>query len=70
MVNSRMTRITVKFTAKELELLSSLASDQMFRKEFIDPRQPGYKSNPDELAVGKKLIERLQAMTTGTPGVT
>jgi hypothetical protein len=62
-----MTRITVKFTVKELELLSSLASDQLFRREFIDPRLPGYKSNPADLSLGKKLIERLRLMTKGIP---
>ena len=46
-----MTRITVKFTAKELELLSSLASDQLFRREFIDSRLPSHKSNPAELGL-------------------
>ena len=55
-----MTRITVKLTAKELELLSSLASDQLFRREFIDSRLPGYQSNPAELSLGKKLVERLR----------
>jgi hypothetical protein len=55
-----MTRITVNFNAKELELLSSLASDQLFRREFIDPRMPGYKSNTAELSLGKQLVERLR----------
>lgn len=58
-----MTRITLKLTSKELELLRSLASDQLFRREFIDPRMPGYKSNPADLSLGKKLIERLRVMT-------
>ncbi len=58
-----MTRITVKLTVKELELLSGLAADQLFRKEFIDPRLPGYKSNPGDLTLGKKLIERLRLLT-------
>jgi hypothetical protein len=58
-----MTLITVKLTAKELELLSSLASDQLFRREFIDPRLPGHKSDPAELSLGKKLVERLRFMT-------
>jgi hypothetical protein len=52
--------ISVKFTARELELLSSLASDQLFRREFIDPRIPGHKVNPGELDLGKKLVERLR----------
>jgi hypothetical protein len=57
-----MTLITVKLTVKELETLTSLASDQLFRREFIDPRMPGYKSNPAELSLGKKLVERLRLM--------
>jgi len=52
--------ISVKFTARELELLSSLASDQLFRREFIDPRIPGHKSDPAELNLAKKLVERLR----------
>jgi len=55
-----MTLITVKLTAKELQTLTSLASDQLFRREFIDPRMPGYKSNPAELNLEKKLVERLR----------
>lgn len=57
-----MTFITVKLTTKELETLTSLASDQLFRREFVDPRMPGYKSNPAELSLGKKLVERLRLM--------
>jgi len=52
--------ISVKFTARELELLSSLASDQLFRREFIDPRIPGHKLNPVKLTLGKQLVERLR----------
>lgn len=58
-----MSRITLKFTPKELELLSSLASDQLFRREFIDPRIPGYKSNPADVSLGKQLVERLREVT-------
>ncbi len=64
-----MTRIIVKLTAKELEVLSSLASDQLFRREFIDPRLPGYKSNPEELSLGKKLVERFRIMADRTKGI-
>jgi hypothetical protein len=55
-----MTLITVKLTAKELQLLTSLASDQLFRREFIDPKMPGYRSNPEDVSLGKKLVERLR----------
>ena len=58
-----MTHITVKFTANELELLSSLASDQLFRREFIDPKLPGYKTNAADVSLGKQLVERLRLLT-------
>ena len=55
--------ITVKLTDRELELLVTLASDQLFRREFIDPRLPGYRSDPVELCVAKRLVDRLRMMT-------
>jgi hypothetical protein len=55
-----MTQISVKFTSQEIELLSSLASDQLFRREFIDSRLPGFRSNPGDLSLGKKLVERMR----------
>jgi hypothetical protein len=58
-----MASISVKLTSKELELLCALASDQLFRREFCEARLPGYKSDPAELGVGKKLIERLRSIT-------
>jgi hypothetical protein len=58
-----MTSITVKFTANELELLSSLASDQLFRREFIDSRLPGYKTNAADVSLGKQLVERMRVLT-------
>ena len=64
-----MTQITVKLTAKELELLCSLASDQLFRREFIDSRLPGFKSNPVDVGLGKKLVERLQVLTDRARGI-
>jgi hypothetical protein len=51
--------ITVKLTSEELDLLTALASDQLFRRQFIDPRLPGYKPNPAEVRQGKELVERL-----------
>jgi hypothetical protein len=60
-----MRLITVKLTEQELGLLTSLASDQLFRREFIDPKIPGYKFNPADLNLGKKLVERLR--TAGDP---
>jgi hypothetical protein len=65
-----MTAITVKLTPEELDLLTALASDQLFRRQYIDPRMPGYKSNPAEVRMGKELVERLRQMADqakGTP---
>ncbi len=56
-----MTLITVKFSTNELELLTTLASDQLFRREFVDPKMPGYKSNSAEISLGKVLVARLRS---------
>lgn len=55
-----MSTITLKLTGQELGLLTSLAADQLFRREFIDPKMPGYRCNPGDLSLGKKLVERLR----------
>lgn len=56
-----MTHITVKLTVKELDLLTSLASDQLFRREFIDPKMPGHRANPGDISLGKELVARFRA---------
>jgi hypothetical protein len=55
-----MTLITLKLTIRELQLLTTLASDQLFRREFIDPKMPGHKSNSEEISLAKVLVARLQ----------
>ncbi len=64
-----MTQITVKLAANELDLLCTLAADQLFRREFIDPRLPGFKSNPADLNLGKKLVERLRVISDRAKGI-
>ena len=59
-----MKSITLKLTTEELRLLATLASDQLFRKEFIDPRMPGYRSNAAEISLGKALVGRLRLMVS------
>lgn len=56
------TVLTLKLTVNELELLTSLASDQLFRREFIDPKIPGYKSNSTDLSLGKALVGKLRLL--------
>lgn len=57
-----MKQIAIKFSIKELELLVTLAADQLFRREFIEPRMPGYKSNSGEISLGKVLVTRLRLL--------
>jgi hypothetical protein len=60
-----MQHVTLKLTVEELRLLATLASDQLFRREFIDPNMPGYKTNVAEMKLGKALVERLRLLTDG-----
>jgi len=57
-----MKRITLKLTVDELKLLTALAADQLFHKEFIDPRMPGHRPNSEEMNLGKALVVRLRLM--------
>ena len=63
-----MARINLALTSDELELLASLASDQLFRREFIDPKMPGYKPKEGELARGKALLEKLRELASEASG--
>lgn len=54
--------IKFELAQPELLLLVTLLSDQLFRREFIDPKMPGYKGDPAELAMGKELLLRLKSM--------
>lgn len=69
-----MKRINFSLTVEELRLLASLASDQLFRRQFIDPRMPGYKGSPEEVELGKALVSRMRlaiddGVRQGTPVV-
>jgi hypothetical protein len=57
-----MPLITVKLPEKQIELLIQLASEQLFRREFIDPKIPGHKARPDEVRMGKEVIQRLRLL--------
>lgn len=57
-----MKNIKIEVTLEELLLLTTLMSDQLFRREFIDPKMPGYKGDPAELAMGKDLVLRFRSM--------
>jgi len=57
-----VTLISVKLTIRELDLLTTLASDQLFRREFIEPKTPGHRSNPGEIDLGRVLVARLRTL--------
>ncbi len=63
----RMKRLTLELTVEELTLLATLASDQLFRREFIDPKMPGYKADPGEVQTGKSLVARMRAIVGQVP---
>ena len=58
--NLTMTQITLRLTVTELEVLVALATDQIFRKEFIDSRIPGCRPDLADLNTGKQLIQRMK----------
>jgi hypothetical protein len=60
-----MKLINFALTVEELSLLASLASDQLFRRQFIDPKMPGYKSKPEEVNLGKALVVRMRLIIDG-----
>ncbi len=57
-----MKKISLEFTPEELGLLTTMASDQLFRKQFIDSKMPGFKPNREELDVCKNLVGRLRSV--------
>lgn len=57
-----MERINFKLTHGELELLASLATDQLFRREFVEPRIPGHTPNFGEIKRGKSLVARMRSL--------
>jgi hypothetical protein len=59
---NRMKRIVLELTPEELKVLATLVSDQQFRREFIDPKMPGYKLIPAEMSLAKSLASRLRQM--------
>ena len=64
-----MKKVTLDFTPEELGALTSMASDQLFRKQFIDPKMPGFMPNHEELDLCKSIVGRLRTAVDGTKAV-
>lgn len=58
-----MTTYTLKISADELDLLKSLTADQLFRREFIDPKMPGHRRDTTQLSLGKAILQRLSTLS-------
>ena len=56
-----MKKLTLELTAEELSALTYMASNQLFRKQFIDPKMPGFVPNHEELGLCKNLVGRLRS---------
>jgi len=56
-----MKKVSLEFTPEELGVLTAMASDQLFRKQFIDPKMPGFIPNHEELDLCKSVVGRLRA---------
>jgi len=50
----------LELTIEELEVLLPLASDQLFRNEFIDIRIPGFERNREKIQSAKAVISRIK----------
>ena len=50
-----MKKLTLDFTPEELGILTTMASDQLFRKQCIDSKMPGYRPNREELDLCTRL---------------
>ena len=62
MLSARRSRkkVVVQFTIEELEALIGLADGQLFRARYIDPKMPGYKSDPAGMQAGQSALSLLQ----------
>ena len=56
-----MKKLSLQFTAEELQALLTLTDNQFFRMKFIDSKIPGYKARPGELENAKSAVEAIQA---------
>jgi hypothetical protein len=47
-------------TFAELEVLLPLATDQLFRNEFIDKRMPGFQKTREEVQAAKAIVSQIK----------
>jgi hypothetical protein len=50
----------LQLTFQELEVLLPLATDQLFRNEFIDRRIPGFQKSHEEIQAAKATLNQIK----------
>lgn len=56
----RQQKVSIELTTEDLRILLSLASDALFRQQFIDTRMPGFRQDTECLQYSKDLVEQLR----------
>ena len=54
-----MKKISLSLTLEELQALTTLADNQLFRVKYIDPKMPGYSIQPKELEIASSAVQIL-----------
>src|SRR5437588_595240 len=62
-----MKSVTLKLTLEELRMLATLASEQVFRRQFIDTRMPGHKRNSDQMKLHGKTLAASHQLSPERP---
>ena len=54
-----MKQIIVSLSREQLEILVTLADNQLFRMKYIDPKMPGHKARPEDLETARTAVRVL-----------
>ena len=54
-----MKKISISLTLEELQAITTLADNQLFRVKYIDPKMPGYSIHPKELEIASAAVQTL-----------
>jgi hypothetical protein len=52
-------KIKLELSSQELQALTTLAENQLFRMRYIDPKLPGYKIEPETLQAAQSATALL-----------
>jgi hypothetical protein len=52
--------ISINLSLEQIEVLVTLADNQIFRMKYIDPKLPGHKPVPEALETARTAVQALQ----------